>query len=426
MDGDSDRSEALLAQMAPTLAQAPAGCLGVAVSGGSDSLALLLLTERWARRASCEIKVVTVDHGLRHGAAAEAEAVADLCRMRGLSHRRLHWQREAAAGNLQALARTARQRLIGDWAAREGAGAVALGHTLDDQAETFVMRLARGSGVDGLACMRAVSRLGGTTWLRPMLDLRRDDLREWLSAQGMCWAEDPSNTDLRFDRVRARAAFGELEGLGLTRERLAVTASRMQCAREALERDTAELAASCAALGPCGEVSLSCAEFTGAPAEIRARLLAAILCWIGCQDYRPRFEPLAQLVDAITTGRVGGGKTLHGCVLRQRKGGVLIRREVSRPAGPVPIQSRVWDRRWRLCAAKDLRPGLVIGALGRDGLAQVATWRATGAARESLLTTPAIWSGSRVVAAPLAGLDNGFGFRLQGFPAELTGMSQLD
>ncbi|WP_424933666.1 tRNA lysidine(34) synthetase TilS [Amaricoccus macauensis] len=412
--------------MSPTLAEAGSGPLGIAVSGGSDSLALLLLAERWAQAEGRKIRVVTVDHGLRHGSAAEAETVAELCRMRGLSHETLRWQRPDRSGNLQSNARSARRRLIADWAWTQNVSAVALGHTLDDQAETFLMRLARGSGVDGLSGMSPVSTVLGITWLRPMLDLRRDDLRAWLSGQGMCWAEDPSNSDMRFDRVRIRSAAADLARIGLTHRRLADTARRMQRARRALERSTQELAATCARLGPCGDVSLECRSFSQAPEEIRTRLLAAILCWVGGHDYRPRFEALSQLEQAIVAGAVGGGKTLHGCVLRQRGGQTLIRREPIRPSAPVSAAQRIWDRRWCLEGDAERAQELVIGALGEEGLSRIEDWRRIGAAREALITTPALWRHSELIAAPLAGQGNGFSFRLRGLPAELSGLSQLD
>lgn len=412
--------------MEPTLSAAGEGALGVAVSGGSDSLALLLLIERWARASARSLKVVTVDHGLRHGSAAEAEAVADLCRMRGHSHTTLTWQERAQPGNLQSGARTARRRLIADWAEAEGVSAVALGHTLDDQAETFVMRLARGSGVDGLSGMQPVSSMGGVTWLRPLLDLRRDDLRSWLSAQGMCWAEDPSNSDMRFDRVRVRAAQDALARVGLTPECLAMTATRMRRARNALEHAGRELGARCIALGSCGDVSLAVPAFAEAPEEVRTRLLAAILCWVGGQDYRPRFEALSQLEEGVSTGTLGSGRTLHGCILRQRGERVLIRREPSRPGMPVPAGNRVWERRWCLEADPGSTGELEIAALGVDGLARIPNWRDMGIARETLLTTPALWRRSELVAAPLAGRGNGFSFRLRGLPVELSEVSHSD
>ena len=186
---------------------------GVAVSGGGDSVALLLLARDWAARAGRAVEAVTVDHGLRPGSAGEAAEVAALCARIGVPHDVLAWRGWDGNGNLQDNARRARRSLIADWARSRDVGAVALGHTLDDQAETLVMRLARGSGVDGLAAMAAESRAEGIVWLRPMLGLRRADLRAWLMAEGVGWAEDPSNEDEGFARVRVRRA---LDVLGMS------------------------------------------------------------------------------------------------------------------------------------------------------------------------------------------------------------------
>jgi len=189
-------------EAAAGIAALPPGPLGVAISGGGDSTALLLLLHA-ARRA---VLAVTVDHGLRPESAAEAAAVGALCAARGIPHDTLVWAEGPESGNLQARARQARRRLIADWARGRGIGDVALGHTLDDQAETVLLRLARGSGVDGLAAMAAVAEGDGVRWHRPLLGIGRGALRDWLRGEGVAWIDDPSNEDPRFDRVRVRAA----------------------------------------------------------------------------------------------------------------------------------------------------------------------------------------------------------------------------
>ena len=337
--------------------------------------------------------------------------MAALCAERGIPHTLLRWEEPAGAGNLQARAREARRRLIGDWARGRGIGAVALGHTLDDQAETFLLRLARGSGVDGLSGMAPVTRADDLVWLRPLLAVRRAALRDWLVARGVAWAEDASNADPRFERVRARAALPLIAPLGLGPERLAATAAAMARAREALERATAELAARAVEAGPAGDLALDPGALAGAPAEIRLRLIAAALCWVGGARYRPRLARLEAALAAIEAGRVGHGLTLHGCVLRARGGRVAIRREPAAVAPPVPIARGVWDGRWRLEGVPPAGDDLVIGAVGAAGLAALGDWRATGLAREALLTTPAVWRGGSLVAAPVVRPAAGFGFR---------------
>jgi tRNA(Ile)-lysidine synthase len=386
----------------------PPGPVGVAVSGGGDSVALLLMLAETGARP---LHAVTVDHGLRPESAAEAGAVAALCAARGIPHASPRWDEPEGAGNLQDRARAARRRLIAGWARGEGIGVVALGHTLDDQAETFLLRLARGSGVDGLSAMAPVTRAEGMVWVRPLLGARRAALRDWLAARGVAWAEDPSNLDPRFERVRARAALPLLEPLGLGAERLAGTAAAMGRARAALEAATAELAGRALAEGAAGDLTLDPEALAGVPAEIRLRLIAAALAWVSGARYRPRLARLEAALAAIEAGRVGVGLTLHGCVLRARAGQVTIRREPAWVAPPVPLACGRWDARWELEGAAPEGEGLVIGALGAAGLAGLGDWRATGLAREALLTTPAVWRGERLVAAPVARPEPGWGFR---------------
>ena len=198
-----------------------------------------------------------MDHGLRPDSAGEAGGGGRALRRGRTSPTTLRWTGWDGRGNLQDRARQARRALIAGWARDRGIGAVALGHTLDDQAETFLLRLARGSGVDGLGAMRDRGAAEDVLWLRPMLTLRRAELRDWLVAEGVDWAEDPSNDDPAYDRVRARRALAPLATLGLGPERLAATAAAMDRARAALEAGTADLARRCltqGAAGDCGSI----------------------------------------------------------------------------------------------------------------------------------------------------------------------------
>ena len=384
------------------LAALPTGPLGVAVSGGSDSVALACLLADWAAAGGRRLEAVTVDHRLRPESGAEAAAVARLCAGRGVPHAILAWQEGPGGGNLQAGARAARHRLIAGWAAERGIAMVALGHTLDDQAETFLLRLARGSGIDGLAAMAPAVRIGGLLWLRPLLGLRRATLRNWLTAREITWSEDPSNTDPRFDRVRARAALEPLSRLGLGPERLAATAAAMARGRLALDAAAGELARAAIAPGVAGDALVDPAPLRAAPEELRLRVLAGTLAWVGGTIWRPRLASLAALDAAIAANRIRGGITLHGCVIRTRKGRLAIRREPSGVAPPRPAGTGVWDGRWELADTASVADGVLIGATGEAGLAQCPGWRDTGHPRETLLTTPALWQGARLVSAPLA------------------------
>lgn len=398
--GLADPETAVRATLAASGAAGGGGPLGIAVSGGGDSTALLLLLHRIADRP---LAAVTVDHGLRPESAAEACAVAALCAARDIPHRTLRWEGRPGQGNLQDAAREARRILIARWARARGIAAVALGHTLDDQAETVLLRLARGSGVDGLAAMAPSVERDGILWLRPLLGLRREALRAWLRREGVGWCEDPSNEDPVFDRVRVRQALAHLVPLGVTPERLAATAAQMARARTALEAQADSLARDVIRRGAAGDLVLDPEPLLASPREAALRVVASALMWVSGARYRPRLARTEAALDGLRDG-IGAGMTVAGCLIRPVREGVAIRREPGRAAPPVPVASGTWDGRWRLVARGAEEAGLTIGALGAEGLAALPRWRerAARAPRETLLTTPAIRGGDgSLVAAPL-------------------------
>ncbi len=374
-----------------TLGALPEGPLGVAVSGGGDSVALLLLLHK----SGYDVQVATVDHRLRPEAAEEALGVAQLCATLGVPHEVLVWETPDIKGNVQKAAREARRGLLADWARGHGLRDIVLGHTLDDQAETVLMRLARGSGVDGLAGMAAKRCEGGLCWHRPMLGLRRAELRAFLRDEGVGWVNDPSNEDLKYDRIKARRALEILAPLGVKPEGLADTAAHMRRARGALEAATLDLAKRCVRVSAAGEVALAGFE---APREVQLRLLAAALGWVSGAGYRPRFASLEGLLESCLGGQ-DFGKTLHGCRISRRKNEIVINRELAATPAMGPVQN-IWDGRWQI-NLKDTE-NLHIRALGEDGLQYCPDWRDSGHSRAALLASPSFWQGGLLTAAPLA------------------------
>lgn len=215
---------------------ADASSLVLAVSGGPDSTALLLLAARWcaARGRAPRLLAVTVDHGLRREAAGEARAVKRLAHELGVDHRTVRWTGPKPATGIQEAARAARYRLLGAAAGRVGARHLLTGHTLDDQAETVLFRLARGSGLSGLAGMARRTAFGDRVVVRPFLDLPKARLIATVTAAGLSHAEDPANADLRFSRGRWRRIAPLLAAEGLDAPCLARLARRMSRADRAL------------------------------------------------------------------------------------------------------------------------------------------------------------------------------------------------
>ncbi len=393
---------ALTAQAAldKALLDAPDGALGIAVSGGGDSIALLVLMAQWARTHQRSLRVATVDHGLRPESRAEAEGVARTAASLDLKHDILFWEQGTSGANLQDRARRARRTLLAGWAADHGLAAVALGHTRDDQAETFLLRLARGSGVDGLTAMRGISQGDGAIWLRPLLDIGREELRTVIREQSVDWAEDPSNADGRFARVRMRQLMPLLSAEGLDAGTLAGTAERMQMAQEVLNAAAQGLAATAVSPGDLGYFMLDLPPWRAAQRDTRLRLLAEAVRTVGGAPYRPRYADLKR-VETILLEKTPDTRTLSGCIIRSDGQKATICREPAAAADPVPT-GQLWDGRWQSRGPQDT----TVGMLGQAGLQHFDDWRDLGHPKDALQSAPAIWKAGVPVATPWKTDDN--------------------
>lgn len=400
--GLDDGVAAARAAVLQAIENAGPGDIAVAVSGGSDSLALLRLSHAALMGTGRALHAVTVDHGLRAESADEARRVAAICKDLGMAHVTLRWNGWDGQGNLQARARAARYGLIADWAQAQGIGTILLGHTRDDQAETFLMRIARTAGVDGLSGMAARFGRNGVTWCRPLLVTDRATLRACLRDIGADWIEDPSNDDSRFERVRARAALQALAPLGIDAATLARVALQLGEARDALDACTAGLARQTVRQDH-GDLVLDWSALASQPPELRRRILVAGLVWVASADYPPRREDVLSLLAA---GAMEGQRTLMGCLLRHERGSLRIMREFNAVRDLRGPTGAVWDSRWQMDGPHD--PALSVAALGEAGLQLCPDWRETGRARAALLASPAIWRGDSLVAAPLAGWEQGW------------------
>jgi tRNA(Ile)-lysidine synthase len=248
----------------------------LAVSGGPDSTALLFLAARWAKSLKQEPKLVaaTVDHGLRKESKREAADVAKLAKKLGVPHRILSWTGKKPKSGIQQNARKARYALLMEVARKAGAAHILTAHTLDDQAETVLMRMTRGSGIGGLAGMARRSRLDGHVLVRPFLDIPKARLVATLKAAKISYAEDPSNIDPKYTRARLRPLMASLVGEGLDARRLVVLAARLRRADAALEAETERVIATLpAGMAGQGVITLPAASFARLPSEIALRVL---------------------------------------------------------------------------------------------------------------------------------------------------------
>jgi tRNA(Ile)-lysidine synthase len=314
----------------------------VAVSGGPDSTALLYLLARWRKRhrPSPRLHAVTVDHGLRPQSRAEALGVKRLAAQLGVDHRTMRWTGEKPATGLQEKARGARYRLLFAAAHKAGARCVITAHTRDDQAETVLFRIARGSGLAGLGAMARVSAAafptsgmrgtkGSPALVRPLLDVAKGRLIATLRAAGIGHVEDPSNDDPRFARVRWRKLAPALAAEGLTAERLAQLARRVRRSEEAMD---AVVAAAFDGLGSrlrAHAIAFDARGLRDLPAEIALRLIGRAIGEVG--DEGPvelgKLETMCGLLSDVVASAGGRfRRTLAGAMVSLQRDCLMVER----------------------------------------------------------------------------------------------------
>lgn len=380
------------------------GHVAIAVSGGPDSVALMLLASR--ARLPVRFSVLTVDHSLREESAAEAQQVAAWASALGLESHVLRWMDERPASRIQEKAREARYRLMAEWCGRHGAAAIATAHTLDDQAETLIMRLARGSGIDGLSAMSSCSAQFGVPVHRPLLCATGASLRRFVEGEGHPFIDDPSNSNSAFERVRVRRAMPALDAAGLTPRALALAARRLQRARAALDAATDQLELDVVTFAPEGFAIIEAQAYAAAPEDLRVRLLARLLSMTGGTTSEPGLAAVERAVEWLSaTG--SKARTLGGCRIVRRTGSILVCREGGRMnRSPVPIevgQSVLWDGRFIVRLLDGPTGPLTLRPLCQTSLA-VGVDRPAGLPAVVAETLPAVLKGEDVLFVPQIGL----------------------
>lgn len=317
--------------------------LVLAVSGGPDSTALMVLAARWrGREQSPRLVAVTIDHGLRKESKREAKAVEKLAAKFGIEHRTLAWTGRKPKTGLQEAARLARYRLLSEAAKDVGAGHVLTAHTLDDQAETVLFRMARGSGISGLAGMYLVSGMPvmegkGVGLLRPFLSVPKSRLIATLRAAKVSYAQDPTNRDPRFTRPRLRELLPMLAREGLTASRLAALARRAQRVEETLSQVVAAAARRIApGVWPVeGPVVMQADMFADLPREIAIRLLGLAIDRVGNEGPAElgKLEAFHAAMSRALDESVKFRRTLAGAVVTVARDKITVERAPPRRTG---------------------------------------------------------------------------------------------
>jgi tRNA(Ile)-lysidine synthase len=335
--------------------------LAVAVSGGADSLALLLLLRDWVQERQGQLTALSVDHGLRPEAAAECREVGQM--VAGLNaaapsnnpvaHDILTWQGEKPSRGLMAAARAARYRLLAGWCLARDVLHLALAHHADDQAETVLMREAHGSGAIGLAGMSGLRELQGIRLLRPLLPCRKSALAGVVQQAGLTAIDDPSNRARRFERVRWRDHLRQEADIA----ELQHTTWAAGTARDAIERGAASLLAQISRLDPAGYATIDLARLMDLEDDLMGQILRQVLMTIGGADFPAAPTAISRLITGLRQAR-GMPLTLAGCLLAAGGNELRIFREPAACDGPVslmPGQTVIWDRRFAVTLSAGTR-----------------------------------------------------------------------
>lgn len=372
--------------------------LAVAVSGGADSLALLLLSHELAQKKGSHVIALTVDHGLRAESKAEAIRVGNWAAARGIQHVVLSWDGDKPDSRLQESARKARYGLLTKWCQAHQISTLLLGHHQQDQEETFWLRLAAGSGLDGLSGMKKRILRDGIIFLRPLLDFPKERLEETLLEKNQEWIEDPSNQNSRFFRGRLRSFFSEE---GLSSFRLSQVMKKFQVDTDYIQQSVKQAIKDRVQLHEEGYVTVKKDSFNELHPAIGKRLISFLVQWFSNPAYAPRESKVMGILGKIKEGHPFTAGGIYWTISREE---IFLTREKRAIQEELPVLSlqekTLWDQRFwidvRLTqhVPKDIviKPMGFIPGLRKEvnSCIPAHTWS----------TLPALWEKGKVVAVP--------------------------
>jgi len=401
---------ALMENFTPVASSRP---IAVAVSGGPDSMALAFCIKRWLENTGRALQAFIVDHRLRDNSSVEAEQTKKTLTKIGAPVEILRWDHVPVVTRLHENARKARYRILIEACHRHGIADLMLAHQREDQAETVLMRLTKGSGIDGLCGMEAQSSRDGVQILRPFLTIPRARLIATCILGGLSFVSDPSNHSQKFARGRLRRVMPLLAAEGLTLDSLADLSARAQDVRDALDHATSLLLRVATTFDDAGVIRIDLEHMRSAPRAIAERALGICLQAVHPEDYMPRHASLLTLLTELGADKNMPPRTLHGCLIGKSQTHIWIMREYSVVTDSCPIQPGeevVWDRRWRVSLSAKVREAFTIRPLGNpayDRLDRLAPGLRhkirQGRARASL---PALWFNGQLALIPVLPRSN--------------------
>lgn len=389
--------------------QAPSS-IAIAVSGGADSMALALLAHNVARRRNISVVMLTVDHGLRIEAKNEVSQIKQWFLEHGISHVTLAWEGQKPVANIQHQARQIRYQLLLSYCKRMNIKQLWFAHHLQDQAETVISRLMRGSGIDGLSAMEPVSMQENIVCVRPLLSFTKEVLIDYLKALKQPWIEDPSNKNIKFERVRVRQWLEIVEDKALFIKRLSQTAIHMARAKDFIGQEVAKALEHVLVIHPAGYIILDQTAFQGLHVEIGLRVLNAIIVLLNHEVYKGRFEGIESLYHALIKDDFLGA-TLSRCQfskgLMQKQ--LLIMRERVALQPPIKLtkgKKVLWDQRF-ICTWHGEEDAVTVGAADEEVVRYLKevkwSWDKNNIPLEVFYTLPVFRAIENIVAIPHIG-----------------------
>lgn len=391
------------------------GDIAIAVSGGADSMALTLLANEWAKKNNCKITALTVNHAIRKESKSEAEQVSKWLQQKNIEHHILKWQGGNKTSNIQSNARDARYRLMTDFCKSNNIPNLLVAHNKEDQAENVLLRLMRGSGVDGLCGMKNKTNIGKIDIYRPLLNTAKAELRKFIKQQKQQWIEDPSNKDDKYARSRVRKFIESNDDSRLLINRLIDTAENITRSKSYIDEKIADDFAYVSQIMPEGYAILDADALCNLHIEAQYKILSKLIKNIGGSYYKPRFEKIITLHKNILNGT---DATLGGCnVFKSKKkndsGKIYITREVSSIPCPLDVKSNseiIWDERF-CCNIGNLGiDNLRVGALGKEGFAQICkenpSLKKIKLPKQVIYSIPALKTLEKTLSAPHIGYYN--------------------
>lgn len=297
--------------------------VAVAVSGGSDSMALCVLLDRFAQEYGGELYAVTIDHQLRNDSSSEAAKVKEILRTLGINHQIIPWTGPKPTSNIQEEARISRYNLLTDYCYSYNIDYLATGHQKNDQAENFIIRAEHGSGIYGLAGIPRIREFNKIKIIRPLLSFGKHELQEFLKSQNIEWIEDPSNLNEKFARVRVRNILNQYPEWIDKLTTLSENLSRVKdCVEYTLNKSMEELVEFYPEY-----ITIIQDGFNELPQEIRFRMMLKILQSFGVNPKPARGERIEALLAKIELGKTFKASTLSGCLISRKKDKIIITRE---------------------------------------------------------------------------------------------------